>query len=66
MKIEAKKVDVNQVTMKAEINAADSGKVYIVANGEVTMLPLPAFGSLELPCQNYKVGKPAYRITTQI
>ncbi|WP_096201909.1 hypothetical protein [Bacillus sp. FJAT-45350] len=65
MIVETKEIPTNAEKM-AEIDSKDNGKVYIVQGGKVFMLPLPAFGSLELPCQNYKVGKPSYRITTQL
>jgi len=61
--IEAKEIPVNLKTMKAEIDAEDNTMIYIVENGNVQAIPLPAFGVLEIPCQNYKVGNPSYRIT---
>ncbi|MCM3411246.1 hypothetical protein [Metabacillus litoralis] len=63
MNIEAKEIPVNLKTMKAEIDAADNTMIYIVENGVVQAIPLPAFGVLEIPCQNYKVGNPSYRVT---
>jgi hypothetical protein len=54
---------VNIEKMTAEINAMDNGKVYIVQEGRVLMYPLPAFGTMEIPCQNYKIGKPKYHIS---
>lgn len=65
MKIDTKKVPVDAETMTAVINAKDNSMVYIVEDGQVEAIPLPAYGVLELPCQNYKVGNPAYRITVK-
>ncbi|MCG3089151.1 hypothetical protein [Sporosarcina cyprini] len=63
MNIETKDIPVNKKTMKAEIDATDSKVIYIVDDGKVQAIPLPPYGILELPCQNYKVGNPAYKIT---
>jgi hypothetical protein len=61
--MQAKEIPVNLRTMKAEIDASDNTVVYIVENGIVQAIPLPAFGVLEIPCQNYKIGNPSYKIT---
>lgn len=61
--IEKVVVPVNKKTNKLEIDTTEKGQVYIVqGNGEVIMYPLPAFGSVEFPAQNYQVGKPLYQI----
>ncbi|MBU8908523.1 hypothetical protein [Desertibacillus haloalkaliphilus] len=65
MIIETKEIPVNEEKI-AEIDARDNGKVYIVQGEKVIMLPLPAFGTLEIPCQNYKVGNLSHKITTKI
>lgn len=65
MEIKIEEIKINE-KMKAEIDALDSGKIYIVQEGRVIKLPLPEYGVLELPCQNYKTRTPAYRITTKL
>lgn len=66
MNIEVKEIPVNAEKMKAEIDMMDNGKVYIVQDGKMLMLPLPAFGTLEMKCQNFKVGNVAYGATVKI
>jgi hypothetical protein len=61
--IKKTEVPVDIATMTAKINAMDNGKIYIVQEGRVLMYPLPAFGTMEIPCQNYKIGRPQYRIS---
>ena len=63
MNVEPKDIPVDNNTMTAKIDAKDSKVIYIVENGEVQSVPLPAFGVLEIPCQNYKIGNLAYKIT---
>ncbi|MGE7838023.1 hypothetical protein [Viridibacillus arvi] len=65
MDIEIKDIKVDIETMTANISARDNKMVYIVEDGRVQAIPLPAFGILEIPCQNYKVGNPAYKITVK-
>lgn len=63
MEVEAKDIPVDIKTMTAVIDAKDNSMIYIVEDGNVQALPLPAFGVLEIPCQNYKIGNPSYKIT---
>lgn len=63
MIVEEKDIPVNTKTMTAEIDATNGSVIYIVENGQVKAVPLPAFGALEIPCQNYRIGNIAYRIT---
>lgn len=63
MNVEAKDIPVDLKKMTAEIDAKDNSMIYIVDNGRVQAIPLPAFGVLELPTQNYKIGNPSYKIT---
>ncbi|MGE7621711.1 hypothetical protein ACQKMD_01290 [Viridibacillus sp. NPDC096237] len=65
MDIEVKDIEVDISTMTAKIDASDNKMVYIVEDGHVQAMPLPAFGILEIPCQNYKVGNPSYKITVK-
>lgn len=66
MNIKGTEIAVDIENMKAEIDTMDNGKIYVVQDGKVTMLPLPQYGVLEIPCQNYKVGKPKYHISVDI
>jgi len=61
--VEVKEIPVDILTMKAVIDAKDNSMIYIVEDGRVQAIPLPAFGTLEIPCQNYKIGNPSYKIT---
>ena len=63
MEITAKQVQVNPETKTAAIDATDCRQIYIVENGQVEAIPLPAFGTLEISCQNYKIGNLSYRQT---
>lgn len=63
MEVEAIEIPVDIKTKKAVIDANENSMIYIVEDGKVQALPLPAFGVLEIPCQNHKVGNPSYRIT---
>lgn len=63
MDIQTRKINVDAATNTATIDATDGRYVYIVENGIVEGIPLPAFGTLELPCQNYKVGNPSIKAT---
>ncbi|WP_144511571.1 hypothetical protein [Bacillus sp. FJAT-22090] len=63
MDVEVKDIPVDINTMEAVIDARDNKMIYIVEDGRVQAIPLPAFGVLEIPCQNYKVGNPSYKIT---
>lgn len=66
MDIQAKQIPVNKKSMTAIIDASNSRVFYIVNDdGSVEAFPLPPFGILELPCQNYKVGNLAYRMTVK-
>ncbi|MFC0188219.1 XtrA/YqaO family protein [Fictibacillus aquaticus] len=50
-------IPVNVSTMTAEINAAESGKVYIVSNGKVTALELPKFGETSFITHDGKIDR---------
>lgn len=63
MNMKAKDIPVNKQDMTALIDVTNEKVIYIVENGKVQAIPLPSHGILELPCQNYKVGNLAYRIT---
>ena len=64
MNVQAKNIAVDIDTMTAEIDATDNKVIYIIdEGGKVQSIPLPAFGVLEIPCQNYKIGNLAYKIT---
>lgn len=63
LNIETKKIKVDTKTLTAKIDARENKLIYIVEDGKVEAIPLPAYGVLEIPCQNYKVGNPAYKIT---
>lgn len=63
MNVEVKEIPVDIQTMMAKIDARDNSMIYIVEDGKVQAIPLPAFGTLEIPCQNYKIGNPSYKIT---
>ncbi|KOO49503.1 hypothetical protein AMD00_14185 [Viridibacillus arvi] len=63
MNIETKKIEVDTKTLTAKIDARENKLIYIVEDGKVEAMPLPEYGVLEIPCQNYKIGNPAYKIT---
>lgn len=63
LEIIAKQVEVDPNTNTAAIDATNCKQIYIVENGQVEAIPLPAFGTLEISCQNYKIGNLAYRQT---
>lgn len=63
MDIKTKEIIVNKESNTATIDASDNRYVYIVENGKVEAIPLPAFGTIELPCQNYKIGNPSIKAT---
>lgn len=63
MNVEVKEIPVDIQSMTAKIDARDNSMIYIVQDGQVQAIPLPAFGLLEIPTQNYKVGNPSYKIT---
>lgn len=64
MNVQAKVIPVDIHTMTAEIDATDNKVIYIIdKDGKVESIPLPAFGVLEIPCQNYNIGNLAYKIT---
>ena len=64
MNVQAKSIPVDIHTMTAEIDATDNKVIYIIdEGGKVQSIPLPEYGVLEIPCQNYKIGNLAYKIT---
>lgn len=63
MEITTQKIHVNEVTNKALIDATNEKVIYIVENGYVEAVPLPSFGTLEIACQNYRIGNLSYRQT---
>lgn len=63
MDLKAKEINVDKKSNTAIIDASDNRYIYIVENGKVEGIPLPAFGTIELPCQNYKIGNPSIRAT---
>ena len=64
MEVEAKDITVDDETMTATIDASNYKVIHITdENGRVQSVPLPAFGVLEIKCQNYKIGNLGYSIT---
>lgn len=63
MQIATAKIPVNEATKQALIDATNGKCIYIVEDGQVEAVPLPAFGTLEIACQNYKIGNLSYRQT---
>lgn len=63
MEIATKKIHVNESTNKALIDVTNEKVIYIVENGTVEEVPLPSYGTLEIACQNYKIGNLSYRQT---
>lgn len=64
MEVEAKDIPVDRKTMTATIDASNHKVVHITdEDGKVQSIPLPAFGVLEIRCQNYKIGNVGYNIT---
>ena len=65
MQIETKKIPVTNNT--ASIDTTDSKHIYLVSeNGDVTAIPLPQYGTLEIACQNHHIGNIAVRATIKI
>jgi len=63
VEIVKRQVEVDMQTRSATISADEPGKIYIVTDGGIVEYPLPKYGRIEIPCQNYKIGKPKYTIT---
>lgn len=63
MKIPKKEIAVDVETMTAKIDAMENNQVYFVQDGKVVAYPLPAYGTMEISCQNYKIGRPKYHIS---
>lgn len=54
-------VQVNPRSMKAEINADDNA-VYFASKGKIIKYPMPKFGTIEVSFNDFKPGRPAYKI----